>query len=82
MQEYMACMKAHRSESGKCRHLTRQYLECRMEKGLMEKDEMSNLGFRDGEVPDTAAATTSIPRNQASNDAQDSSRSTPTTRLV
>lgn len=47
MQEYMACMKANNAESGKCRGPSRRYLECRMEKGLMERDEMTNLGFRE-----------------------------------
>ncbi|CAO1637548.1 unnamed protein product [Sympodiomycopsis kandeliae] len=47
IKEYMTCMKENKSESGKCRHLSKLYLQCRMENNLMEKDDMSNLGFRD-----------------------------------
>jgi hypothetical protein len=32
MQEYMACIKAHRNDNGKCRHLSKAYLQCRMDK--------------------------------------------------
>ncbi|UZJ56899.1 hypothetical protein CBS101457_006219 [Exobasidium rhododendri] len=47
MQDYLKCMKANKMDNGKCRFLSKQYLECRMENGLMEKDEMSNLGFHE-----------------------------------
>merc|ERR1712235_89129 len=30
----------------KCRHLTKAYLECRMSNNLMQKEELSKLGFR------------------------------------
>ncbi|PWN21769.1 hypothetical protein BCV69DRAFT_232567, partial [Microstroma glucosiphilum] len=49
MREYMTCLKQNKQDNGKCRHLSRRYLECRMEKGLMERDEMSNLGFHGDE---------------------------------
>ncbi|PWN36723.1 uncharacterized protein FA14DRAFT_128959, partial [Meira miltonrushii] len=45
MKEYMTCMRQNKMDNGKCRHLSKSYLQCRMENGLMEKDEMSNLGF-------------------------------------
>ena len=32
MTEYMRCMKDNKQDNGKCRHLSRRYLECRMEK--------------------------------------------------
>lgn len=35
--------KEHRQP---CRELSRRYLECRMDKGLMVKDDMKNLGFQ------------------------------------
>ncbi|PWN29122.1 hypothetical protein BDZ90DRAFT_206332, partial [Jaminaea rosea] len=56
MTEYMRCMKENRQDNGKCRHLSRRYLECRMEKGLMEKDEMKNLGFQGNEEPASVKA--------------------------
>lgn len=56
MREYLACLKAHQNNNGACRHLSKAYLACRMEKcvclqltpsELMEKDNLSNLGFAD-----------------------------------
>ncbi|PWN46780.1 hypothetical protein IE53DRAFT_350229 [Violaceomyces palustris] len=47
MMEYLKCMKENKSDNGKCRHLSKSYLECRMDKGLMERDEMKNLGFQE-----------------------------------
>jgi hypothetical protein len=32
MREYMTCLKQNKQDNGKCRHLSRRYLECRMEK--------------------------------------------------
>jgi cytochrome c oxidase assembly protein subunit 19 len=45
MQLYMACLKENGSTSTPCRDLSRDYLDCRMNKGLMEKDEWKNLGL-------------------------------------
>lgn len=47
MQAYMNCIKYNGNDNGKCRHLSRDYLQCRMDKGLMDHDEMDNLGFKD-----------------------------------
>ncbi|KAG0456013.1 hypothetical protein HPP92_023801 [Vanilla planifolia] len=44
-QEYIACLKASKFQSEKCRHLSKKYLECRMERNLMAKQDMSTLGF-------------------------------------
>ncbi|KAF8807275.1 hypothetical protein BYT27DRAFT_7223118 [Phlegmacium glaucopus] len=45
MQLYMACLKENSSTSTPCRNLSKDYLDCRMSKGLMEKDEWKNLGL-------------------------------------
>ncbi|KAF8202931.1 hypothetical protein BJ912DRAFT_842367 [Pholiota molesta] len=45
MQLYMACLKQNGSTSSPCRVLSKDYLDCRMDKGLMEKDEWKNLGL-------------------------------------
>ncbi|PWY99710.1 hypothetical protein BCV70DRAFT_200635 [Testicularia cyperi] len=45
MLEYMKCIKANKNDNGACRHLSKAYLQCRMDKGLMEQDNMDNLGF-------------------------------------
>ncbi|KAH7883803.1 hypothetical protein F5I97DRAFT_1796003, partial [Phlebopus sp. FC_14] len=45
MMQYMACLKNNSSTSTPCRAFSKQYLECRMNKGLMERDEFTNLGL-------------------------------------
>ncbi|KAF4622964.1 hypothetical protein D9613_001680 [Agrocybe pediades] len=45
MKMYMACLKENGSTSTPCRHLSKDYLDCRMDKGLMERDEWKNLGL-------------------------------------
>ncbi|KAI0274865.1 hypothetical protein BC834DRAFT_850053 [Gloeopeniophorella convolvens] len=45
MTEYLECLKKNSSTSTECRHLNRDYLNCRMHKGLMEKDDWKNLGL-------------------------------------
>ncbi|KAK2971152.1 hypothetical protein RJ640_008576 [Escallonia rubra] len=44
-KEYINCLKTSRHKSEICRHLSKKYLECRMEKNLMAKQDMSELGF-------------------------------------
>ncbi|KAI9572755.1 hypothetical protein HD554DRAFT_1989183, partial [Boletus coccyginus] len=45
MMQYMACLKKNSSTSTPCRSSSKQYLECRMSKGLMERDDFKNLGL-------------------------------------
>ncbi|EAU93187.1 COX19 [Coprinopsis cinerea okayama7 len=45
MTLYMKCLRENGNDSSPCRTLTRDYLDCRMQKGLMEKDEWKNLGL-------------------------------------
>ncbi|KAF8506895.1 hypothetical protein F5888DRAFT_1569234, partial [Russula emetica] len=45
MTRYLECLKRNSSASSECRHLNRDYLDCRMKNGLMEKDEWKNLGL-------------------------------------
>lgn len=51
--DYLRCLKNHKNDNGQCRHLSKAYLECRMNKcvlansNLMERDDMDNLGFGD-----------------------------------
>lgn len=49
VKEYLACVKRSRGSNDQCRHLARQFLECRMEHGLMARDEFANLGFVDAD---------------------------------
>lgn len=44
-KEYITCLKASGYQSEKCRNFSKKYLECRMERNLMAKQDMSELGF-------------------------------------
>ncbi|XP_042484870.1 cytochrome c oxidase assembly protein COX19-like [Macadamia integrifolia] len=49
-KEYIACLKSSGYQSETCRRFSKKYLECRMERNLMAKQDMSELGFgREGE---------------------------------
>ncbi|KAJ4787857.1 Cytochrome c oxidase assembly protein COX19 [Rhynchospora pubera] len=50
-KEYIACLKTSGFKSEQCRHLSKKYLECRMERNLMAKQDISELGF--GKEPET-----------------------------
>ncbi|KZT23815.1 hypothetical protein NEOLEDRAFT_1029180, partial [Neolentinus lepideus HHB14362 ss-1] len=45
MMAYVTCLRNNSNSSTPCRHLNKAYLECRMNKGLMERDEWKNLGL-------------------------------------
>ncbi|PAN18190.1 hypothetical protein PAHAL_3G184800 [Panicum hallii] len=51
---YLACLKSTGFQSEKCRQFSKRYLECRMERNLMAKQDMSELGFRNLDEVDTA----------------------------
>lgn len=55
-KDYITCLKTAGHKSEQCRQFSKKYLECRMEKNLMAKQDMSELGFRkEGELQDPAA---------------------------
>ncbi|KAK9240607.1 hypothetical protein V1525DRAFT_369665 [Lipomyces kononenkoae] len=50
MQVYLDCLRSSRTRDRvptDCRLLAKQYLNCRMERGLMLKDDWINLGLPD-----------------------------------
>jgi cytochrome c oxidase assembly protein subunit 19 len=47
MTQYIQCMKKYNHIGIKCRTLSRKYVECRMEHGLMAKDELQQLGLEE-----------------------------------
>lgn len=47
MIKYMLCLRENQNENSKCREESQKYLGCRMEKGLMAKEEWSKLGYSD-----------------------------------
>ncbi|WCJ38388.1 Cytochrome c oxidase assembly protein COX19 [Euphorbia peplus] len=44
-KDYLSCLKSSGHQSESCRLFSKKYLECRMEKNLMAKQDMSELGF-------------------------------------
>ncbi|KAJ7081974.1 hypothetical protein C8R43DRAFT_338526 [Mycena crocata] len=50
MKLYMSCLRDNSSTSSPCRLLSKDYLDCRMNKGLMERDDWKNLGFENKET--------------------------------
>jgi len=47
MRVYLTCLSQAKGQNDACRDEARKYLVCRMERNLMAKEEMSNLGFKD-----------------------------------
>ncbi len=45
MLEYMLCMNREKNDNSKCRSEAGEYLNCRMEKNLMEKRDLSTFGY-------------------------------------
>ncbi|KAK9266097.1 hypothetical protein L1049_003442 [Liquidambar formosana] len=45
-KDYINCLKSSGHKSEQCRLFSKKYLECRMEKNLMAKQDMAELGFR------------------------------------
>ncbi|EFJ13059.1 hypothetical protein SELMODRAFT_49815, partial [Selaginella moellendorffii] len=49
MQEYMQCLKNNQMLADRCKHLSKKYLECRMERNLMCKQDLKELGFSEND---------------------------------
>jgi len=47
MIKYMQCLKTNERETNKCREESKAYLQCRMERNLMAKEEWNKLGFKE-----------------------------------
>jgi len=45
--KYMICLIDHNSNSSACRNESKDYLDCRMQKGLMTKESWEKLGYAD-----------------------------------
>ncbi|KII93719.1 hypothetical protein PLICRDRAFT_101505 [Plicaturopsis crispa FD-325 SS-3] len=58
MMLYLDCLRKNSSTSTACRVLSKEYLNCRMNNGLMDKDDWKNLGLANLDAKDTSAATT------------------------
>lgn len=47
MIKYMLCLREHKSINEECRDVAKNYFQCRMDSGLMARDEWSKLGYKD-----------------------------------
>lgn len=65
-KEYLACLKSTGAQSEKCRMFSKKYLECRMERNLMAKQDMSELGFGNADVVVTSSEKNSKLESPAS----------------
>mmetsp|Transcript_32024 Transcript_32024/g.80346 ORF Transcript_32024/g.80346 Transcript_32024/m.80346 type:complete len:82 (-) Transcript_32024:9-254(-) len=45
MRGYMACMSKSKGDSNACREEMKKYLVCRMDKELMSRESLEDLGF-------------------------------------
>ncbi|XP_023217606.1 proton-coupled folate transporter-like [Centruroides sculpturatus] len=50
MLEYLLCLHQNDGDNSMCRLIAKEYLQCRMDKDLMKKEEWSKLGFSDKNV--------------------------------
>ena len=46
MLKYMKCLKSHNQNNMECKTQSKEYLNCRMNLGLMEKEDFKRLGFK------------------------------------
>ncbi|KAF9511975.1 hypothetical protein BS47DRAFT_1298345 [Hydnum rufescens UP504] len=63
---YLKCLREHKNSNSQCRSLSKDYLECRMSRGLMERDDWKNLGLADvdssrASAPTATSSSTSPP---------------------
>jgi cytochrome c oxidase assembly protein subunit 19 len=45
MKLYISCLKESKDMHHKCRELSKDYLECRMSRELMAKEDLNNMGY-------------------------------------
>ena len=50
--KYLRCLKENKNDCFSCRPVSQEYLQCRMDKQLMAKDDMKNLGFKSVSLED------------------------------
>ncbi|KAM3577241.1 hypothetical protein VYU27_000923 [Nannochloropsis oceanica] len=45
--EFLGCIESNKRDYSACKDLSKAYLQCRMEKNLMQKEDLSKLGFEE-----------------------------------
>eukprot|EP00002_Diphylleia_rotans_P029092 TRINITY_DN589_c0_g1_i2.p1 TRINITY_DN589_c0_g1~~TRINITY_DN589_c0_g1_i2.p1 ORF type:complete len:119 (-),score=23.11 TRINITY_DN589_c0_g1_i2:45-401(-) len=58
MKEYIKCVEQNDNRAYACVHFSREYLQCRMDRGLMEKQELDSLGLKENSVDPTKIVQT------------------------
>lgn len=48
MVDFLKCLSHNKFDNNKCREYSKEYLKCRMDQGLMAKEEWKNLGYDEG----------------------------------
>ena len=61
MRDYLACLKRESGDSVECKDLSRRYLECRMDKNLMAREDLGKLGFKEKD-PSSSSSSSSQSR--------------------
>jgi cytochrome c oxidase assembly protein subunit 19 len=65
VQEYYKCLESHDNLAPMCRDLVKKYLQCRMDRGLMNKADVDNFG-----LPNTDFVPTRMHREDLRRDAK------------
>eukprot|EP00568_Trieres_chinensis_P000775 CAMPEP_0183298596 /NCGR_PEP_ID=MMETSP0160_2-20130417/5573_1 /TAXON_ID=2839 ORGANISM="Odontella Sinensis, Strain Grunow 1884" /NCGR_SAMPLE_ID=MMETSP0160_2 /ASSEMBLY_ACC=CAM_ASM_000250 /LENGTH=142 /DNA_ID=CAMNT_0025460669 /DNA_START=233 /DNA_END=662 /DNA_ORIENTATION=+ len=47
MEAYLECLQSSRSQHHKCRELSKEYLQCRMDNQLMAREDLNDMGYSD-----------------------------------
>jgi cytochrome c oxidase assembly protein subunit 19 len=45
MEKYLHCMEEQKDQHHKCRDLSKDYLQCRMDRDLMSRENLDDLGY-------------------------------------
>uniref|UniRef100_A0A7S2WGM6 CHCH domain-containing protein n=1 Tax=Eucampia antarctica TaxID=49252 RepID=A0A7S2WGM6_9STRA len=45
MNTYLSCLKEEKDQHNKCRELSKEYLQCRMDRQLMADEDLDELGY-------------------------------------
>lgn len=61
MRDYLKCLNNNKQDHFPCKKLSRAYLQCRMDRDLMAKDDLDTLGL--GEDASTSSYTRVTPKN-------------------
>ncbi|KIJ45611.1 hypothetical protein M422DRAFT_166273 [Sphaerobolus stellatus SS14] len=64
MMDYMTCLQKNANNSEPCRLQSKEYLECRMNRGLMQQEEWKNLGLGDVAQNANASSCTTCSRDK------------------